>query len=197
MKLGRKTGGTNSRHKLDRHKELIRTMVEYGYSKAAICRKVKCQYSTLDKHLEREGLIVRNYTPRPRKPKDITTEKKTVPQRRKKRKVIIKKRIQTDRAPHVEYQAAAYQYRHQLMEADTLREKGIVVDVDKPAILEENKEKLKSIRHHHHLLFPHEKEIIKLLKQGKSKVFISRYFNCNIKTLDAHLKRMGVEVVYR
>ena len=174
-----------------------RTMVEYGYSKAAICRKVKCQYSTLDKHLEREGLIVRNYTPRPRKPKDIPTEKRIVPQKRKKRKVIIKKRIQTDRAPHVEYQAAAYQYRHQLMEADTLREKGIVVDVDKPAILEENKENLKSIRHHHHLLFPHEKEIIKLLKQGKSKVFISRYFNCNIKTLDAHLKRMGVEVVYR
>lgn len=197
MKLGRKTGGTNSRHKLDKHKELIRTMVEYGYSKAAICRKVKCQYSTLDKHLEREGLIVRNYTPRPRKPKDITTEKKTVPQRRKKRKVIIKKRIQTDRAPHVEYQAAAYQYRHQLMEADTLREKGIVVDVDKPAILQEKKEKLKSIRHHHHLLFPHEKEILKFLRQGKSKVFISRYFNCNIKTLDAHLKRMGVEVVYR
>lgn len=197
MKLGRKTGGTNSWHKLDKHKELIRTMVEYGYSKAAICRKVKCQYSTLDKHLEREGLIVRNYTPRPRKPKDIPTEKRIVPQKKKKRKVIIKKRIQTDRAPHVEYQAAAYQYRHQLMEADTLREKGIVVDVDKPAILEENKENLKSIRHHHHLLFPHEKEIIKLLKQGKSKVFISRYFNCNIKTLDAHLKRMGVEVVYR
>lgn len=197
MKLGRKTGGTNSRHKLDKHKELIRTMVEYGYSKAAICRKVKCQYSTLDKHLEREGLIVRNYTPRPRKPKDITTEKKTVPQRRKKRKVIIKKRIQTDRAPHVEYQAAAYQYRHRLMEADTLREKGIVVDVDKPAILEESREKLKAIRHHHHLLFPHEKEILKFLRQGKSKVFISRYFNCNIKTLDAHLKRMGVEVVYR
>lgn len=77
MKLGRKTGGTNSRHKLDKHKELIRTMVEYGYSKAAICRKVKCQYSTLDKHLEREGLIVRNYTPRPRKPKDIPTEKES------------------------------------------------------------------------------------------------------------------------
>ena len=86
MKLGRKTGGTNSRHKLDKHKELIRTMVEYGYSKAAICRKVKCQYSTLDKHLEREGLIVRNYTPRPRKPKDIPTEKKNRSSKKKEAK---------------------------------------------------------------------------------------------------------------
>lgn len=91
MKLGRKTGGTNSRHKLDKHKELIRTMVEYGYSKAAICRKVKCQYSTLDKHLEREGLIVRNYTPRPRKPKDIPTEKRIVPQKERSEKSSSRK----------------------------------------------------------------------------------------------------------
>ena len=32
---------------------LIRTMLEYGYSKAAICRKLKCNPKTLDDHLRR------------------------------------------------------------------------------------------------------------------------------------------------
>lgn len=32
---------------------LIRTMLEYGYSKAAICRKLKCNPKTLNDHLVR------------------------------------------------------------------------------------------------------------------------------------------------
>ena len=28
-------------------------MLDYGFSKAAICRKLKCNFKTLDDHLER------------------------------------------------------------------------------------------------------------------------------------------------
>lgn len=51
--LGRKKGGKNSHYKLTGKEQLIRTMLEYGYSKAAICRKLKCNAKTLDDHLER------------------------------------------------------------------------------------------------------------------------------------------------
>lgn len=53
VKLGRKAGGHNSKHKLTGKEELIRTMIEYKYSKAAICRKLKCNPKTLDDHLVR------------------------------------------------------------------------------------------------------------------------------------------------
>ena len=51
--LGRKKGGKNSHYKLTGKEQLICTMLEYGYSKAAICRKLKCNAKTLDDHLER------------------------------------------------------------------------------------------------------------------------------------------------
>lgn len=53
VKLGRKVGGHNSKYKLTGKEELIRTMLEYKYSKAAICRKLKCNPKTLDDHLAR------------------------------------------------------------------------------------------------------------------------------------------------
>ena len=53
QQLGRKKGGKNSRYKLTGKEPLIRTMLEYGYSKAAICRKLKCNAKTLDDHLKR------------------------------------------------------------------------------------------------------------------------------------------------
>lgn len=55
-KLGRHIGGHNSKYKLTGKEELIRTMLEYKYSKAAICRKLKCNPATLDDHLVRMGL---------------------------------------------------------------------------------------------------------------------------------------------
>ena len=53
LKLGRPSGGKNSHYKLTGKEPLIRTMLEYGYSKAAICRKLKCNPKTLDDHLRR------------------------------------------------------------------------------------------------------------------------------------------------
>lgn len=53
QKLGRHKGGHNSHYKLTGKENLIRTMLEYGYSKAAICRKLKCNPKTLDDHLQR------------------------------------------------------------------------------------------------------------------------------------------------
>ena len=53
QQLGRKKGGKNSHYKLTGKEQLIRTMLEYGYSKAAICRKLKCNAKTLDEHLKR------------------------------------------------------------------------------------------------------------------------------------------------
>ena len=53
QKLGRHVGGHNSKYKLTGKENLIRTMLEYGYSKAAICRKLKCNPKTLNDHLVR------------------------------------------------------------------------------------------------------------------------------------------------
>lgn len=47
-----------------------------------------------------------------------------------------------------------------------------------------------------HMLSGHEKNILRMLKKGLSKAYIARYLGCNIKTLDAHLRRMGVKVVW-
>lgn len=55
QKLGRHPGGHNSHYKLTGKESLIRTMLEYGYSKAAICRKLKCNPKTLDDHIVRMG----------------------------------------------------------------------------------------------------------------------------------------------
>lgn len=56
QKLGRHKGGHNSHYKLSGKEPLIKTMLEYGYSKAAICRKLKCNPKTLDDHLKRMGV---------------------------------------------------------------------------------------------------------------------------------------------
>lgn len=53
VKLGRKIGGHNSHYKLTGKESLIKTMLEYGYSKAAICRKLKCNPATLENHMIR------------------------------------------------------------------------------------------------------------------------------------------------
>lgn len=53
QKLGRHKGGHNSHYKLTGKEKLIQTMLDYGYSKAAICRKLKCNPKTLDEHLRR------------------------------------------------------------------------------------------------------------------------------------------------
>lgn len=60
--LGRHKGGHNSRYKLTGKESLIRTMLEYGYSKAAICRKLKCNPKTLNDHLRRIG-VDESYAP--------------------------------------------------------------------------------------------------------------------------------------
>lgn len=53
QKLGRHVGGHNSRYKLTGKEGIIRTMLEYNYSKADICRKLKCNPKTLNEHLKR------------------------------------------------------------------------------------------------------------------------------------------------
>ena len=53
QKLGRHIGGHNSHYKLTGKEPLIKTMLDYGFSKAAICRKMKCNPKTLDDHLIR------------------------------------------------------------------------------------------------------------------------------------------------
>lgn len=53
QQLGRKKGGHNSHYKLTGQDSLIKTMLQYGYSKAAICRKLKCNSKTLEDHLVR------------------------------------------------------------------------------------------------------------------------------------------------
>ncbi len=55
QRLGREFGSKNNHYKLTGKEALIRTMLEYGYSKAAICRKLKCNPRTLDDHLIRMG----------------------------------------------------------------------------------------------------------------------------------------------
>lgn len=51
--LGRKPGDKNTHYKLSGKEKIIQTMLDYGCSKAAICRKLKCNFKTLDDHLVR------------------------------------------------------------------------------------------------------------------------------------------------
>lgn len=53
QRLGREFGCKNNHYKLTGKESLIRTMLDYHYSKAAICRKLKCNPKTLDDHLKR------------------------------------------------------------------------------------------------------------------------------------------------
>lgn len=53
IQLGRKKGDKNTHYKLTGKEGVIRTMLDYGYSKAVICRKLKCNHKTLDDHLIR------------------------------------------------------------------------------------------------------------------------------------------------
>lgn len=55
-RLGREVGSKNRHYKLTGKEVLIRTMLEYGYSKSAICRKLKCNPKTLNDHLIRMNL---------------------------------------------------------------------------------------------------------------------------------------------
>lgn len=59
QRLGREFGSKNTHYKLTGKEALIRTMLDYHYSKAAICRKLKCNPRTLDDHLirMRESLV--------------------------------------------------------------------------------------------------------------------------------------------
>lgn len=56
--LGRKPGDKNTHYKLSGKEKIIQTMLDYGCSKAAICRKLKCNFKTLDDHLIRMNIIV-------------------------------------------------------------------------------------------------------------------------------------------
>ena len=156
QKLGRKAGGSNRTHKLDGHKELIRTMVDYGYTKSEICRKVGCTYGTLMKHLAREGLAAqaasRHRAQPSRERAAAQASEKPVCRQRKHRKIVVPG------------------------------------DSDR-AVLPETASR-------RHMLSGHEKNILRMLRKGFSKTYIARYLGCNIKTLDAHLRRMGVKVVW-
>lgn len=187
QKLGRKAGGCNRTHKLDGHKELIRTMVEYGYNKAEICRKVGCTYGTLEKHLRCEGLTVHVQSRHRAHPVKeclgkVASDKPAY--RKKKRKIVILS--DSDRAIHVERKAAAWQHGR-----DVRREGSVPV----PPILQEPAAKFRTTVYHH-ILFEHEKNIVRMLKEGYSKAYIARHLGCNIKTLDAHLVRMGIKLVW-
>lgn len=52
-RLGREVGSKNRHYKLSGKESLIKTMLEYHYSKAAICRKLKCNPKTLNDHIKR------------------------------------------------------------------------------------------------------------------------------------------------
>lgn len=51
--LGRKTGSKSSTYKLSGKENIITAMIAAGASKAAICRRLKCQLVTLNAHLKR------------------------------------------------------------------------------------------------------------------------------------------------
>ena len=53
MRLGREKGSKNPHYRLEAKEAIIRQMLSDGKSKAAICRKVKCTYITLERHLRR------------------------------------------------------------------------------------------------------------------------------------------------
>ena len=182
QKLGRKAGGSNRQHKLDEKSELIRTMVKYGYTKSGICRKVGCRYDTLEKHLVREGLTVQA-APR-RRPRPVWDTNAPACRKFKNRKVVILNG--SDRPAHIERAAAVWQYNQKV------RRDGAAV---MPAIAREPAMKLRTASYHY-MLFEHEKNIVRMLKEGYSKAYIARYLDCNIKTLDAHLVRMGIKLVW-
>lgn len=46
-------GSRNSRYKLTGKEAAIRSMLEAGASKAAVCRRFHCTYITLERHLKR------------------------------------------------------------------------------------------------------------------------------------------------
>jgi len=188
QKLGRKAGGSNRQHKLDKHAALIRTMIEYGYAKSEICRKVGCTYGTLMKHLNREELtqqVIPRHQARPSRERAMSeSSDKPVYRKKKKRKIVILS--ESDRAIHIERMAAAWQYSREVQRDET---------TPMPTILQESPSKCRAASYHH-MLFEHEKSIVRMLKKGHSKTYIARYLGCNIKTLNAHLLRMGVKVVW-
>lgn len=157
QKLGRKAGGCNRTHKLDGKAALIRTMVEYGYNKAEICRKVGCTYGTLEKHLRNEGLTVQvqsRHRTRPNKEcSDKEVSVKSVYRKIKKRKIVMLS--ESDRAVHVERKAAAWQYGR-----DVRRDESAPV----PLILQEPMAQFRTTVYHH-ILFEHEKNIVRMLKR--------------------------------
>lgn len=53
QKLGRAVGGKNSHYKLTGKESVINQLLSEGKSKAAICRKLKCNLWTLNEHLKR------------------------------------------------------------------------------------------------------------------------------------------------
>ena len=57
QKLGRAPGGKNSHYKLTGKEPVITKMLSDGSSKAAICRKLKCNLWTLNEHLKRMNSI--------------------------------------------------------------------------------------------------------------------------------------------
>ena len=58
QRLGREFGSKNTHYKLTGKESLIRTMLDYHYSKAAICRKLKCNPRTLDDHIVRMNTVL-------------------------------------------------------------------------------------------------------------------------------------------
>lgn len=187
QKLGRKTGGTNARHKLDAQSDLIRTMLDYGCTKAEICRRVGCTYGTLMKHLSRHGVEVkpRHRAVISRKRAEAEASPRPVTRRKKHRKVIL---LSTgDRPLHIQRKAAVWQYRRDVRQDP---------DTPMPAIVQEPPLPCKPRGEYHHMLHEHEKLILRMLRKGFSKAYIARYLGCNIKTLDAQLMRMGVKVVW-
>lgn len=161
LKLGRKAGGSNARHKLDAHTDLIRTMTEYGYTKAEICRRVGCTYTTLQRHLLRTGLDVAS---RPLPVAPTVPVPPAVPRCAKNRKVILLP--VSDRPAHILRKAEAYRHGH-----------------SQPSLTR------------HHVLHGCEQSILRMLRKGCSKTYIASRLGCNIKTLNAHLIRMGVRLV--
>lgn len=53
QKLGREFGCKNNHYKLTGKEDIIKTMLAYGYSKSAICRKFGCNPKTLEDHMIR------------------------------------------------------------------------------------------------------------------------------------------------
>lgn len=163
-------------------------MVEYGYSKSEICRKVGCTYGTLMKHLVRAELsvlVAPRHQVRPSWERaTVDASEKPVYRRSKKRKIVILS--DSDRAIHIERLAAAWKYNREMQRDKT---------VPRPAILQESASKCR-VASYHHMLFEHEKSIVRMLKKGHSKTYIAKYLGCNIKTLNTHLLRMGVKIIW-